>query len=91
MPNKAAKLAYRPVGLVSSLAGGLLAGAIFKQVWKRVREADDAPRALESEYGWREVLIAAAVEGAIYAVVKAAIDRGGAKAFERWTGEWPGD
>ena len=91
MPNKAAKVAYRPIGLVSSLAGGLLAGAIFKQVWKRVREEDDPPRALESEYGWRDILLAAAVQGAIYAVVKAAIDRGGAKAFERWTGEWPGD
>jgi hypothetical protein len=33
----------------------------------------------------------AALQGAIYAVVKAAIDRSGARAFERWTGEWPGD
>jgi hypothetical protein len=24
-------------------------------------------------------------------VVKAAIDRGGARVFQRWTGEWPGD
>ena len=39
----------------------------------------------------REVLIAAAVQGAIFALVKAVIDRGGARAFERWTGEWPGD
>jgi hypothetical protein len=37
------------------------------------------------------VLIAAAIQGAIFAVVKAAIDRGGARAFQRWTGEWPGD
>jgi Protein of unknown function (DUF4235) len=92
MANKAAKIAYRPIGLVSSIAGGLVAGIAFKQVWKRVGDdQDDAPSALQSEYTWREVLVAAAVQGAIYAVVKAAIDRGGAKAFERWTGEWPGD
>jgi hypothetical protein len=92
MPNKAAKVAYRPIGLVSSIAGGLVAGMVFKQVWKRVGDDEaDAPSALQSEYSWREVLIAAAVQGAIYAVVKAAVDRGGARAFERWTGEWPGD
>lgn len=91
MATKPAKIAYRPVGLVSSVAGGLVAGIVFKQVWKRVRDQDDAPGALQSEYGWQAVLLAAAVQGAIYAVVKAAVDRGGAKAFERWTGMWPGD
>ncbi|TCN41181.1 uncharacterized protein DUF4235 [Kribbella orskensis] len=89
--NKAVKLAYRPVGLISGIAGGLVAGAIFKQVWRRISDKDDAPDALQSEYPWREVLLAAALQGAVYAVVKAAVDRGGAKAFERWTGEWPGN
>jgi hypothetical protein len=35
--------------------------------------------------------MAAAIQGAIFGVVKAAIDRGSARAFQRWTGEWPGD
>lgn len=89
--SKAAKVAYRPIGLVSSIAGGVLAGVLFKQVWRKVKDEDDAPGALESEYGWKDVLIAAAAQGAIFAVVKAVVDRSGAKAFERWTGEWPGD
>lgn len=89
--SKAARIAYRPVGLITSIVGGLVAGVIFKQVWKGGRDADDPPGALETEFGWREVIVAAAAQGAIYAVVKAVIDRGGAKAFERWTGEWPGD
>jgi Protein of unknown function (DUF4235) len=86
-----AKLAYRPFGLALSIAGGLLAGAIVKQVWRRLSDKDDAPDPLQSEYDWREILIAAAVQGAIFAVIKAAVDRGGAKTFQRWTGEWPGD
>jgi len=91
--STSAKMLYRPVGLTSSIVGGVVAGQVFKQVWKRVSGgADaDAPKALESEYSLREVLVAAAVQGAIFAVVKAAIDRGGARAFQRWTGEWPGD
>ena len=33
-PSVAARVLYRPVGLARSVAGGLVAGAVFKQVWK---------------------------------------------------------
>jgi hypothetical protein len=91
--SKPAKMLYRPVGLVGSIVAGVIAGQVFKQTWKHAAPGDqhDAPKALESEYTFREVLIAAAVQGAIFAVVKAAMSRGGARVFERWTGEWPGD
>ena len=86
-----AKLLYRPFGLVLSVLGGLLAGTLFKQIWKRVAGKEDAPKARESEYGWREVLPAAMVQGAVFGLVKAAVDRSGARAFEKLTGSWPGD
>ena len=90
--SKSAKILYRPVGLVGSVAAGMVAGQVFKQVWKKAATGtDDPPKALESEYRLREVLIAAAIQGAIFAAVKALFDRGGARAFQRWTGEWPGD
>jgi len=91
MSSTPAKILYRPVGLVSGIAGGIIAGALFKQVWKRIGHEEDPPGALQSEYSWGDVLIAAALQGAIFAVVKAVIDRGGAKGFQRATGEWPGD
>jgi hypothetical protein len=86
-----AKLIYRPIGLVVSVLGGILAGAIFKQVWKRVSDKEDPPKAKESEYSWRQVLPAAALQGALFGFVKAAVDRSGARAFEKATGSWPGD
>jgi hypothetical protein len=90
--SKSAKILYRPIGLVSSIVGGLVAGQVFKQVWKHAAPGDkpEAPKALTSQYGMRQVLLAAAVQGAIFAAVKAVIQRGGARAFQRWTGEWPG-
>lgn len=90
--SKSAKILYRPVGLVSSIIGGLFASAIFKQVWKRVSPGDqpDPPKPLETEYPFKEILIAAVIQGAIYSLVKTIIDRQGARVFERWTGEWPG-
>jgi hypothetical protein len=87
----AAKLAYRPVGIIASIAAGAIASAMFKQIWKRVADEDDAPDAMQSEYPLGQVLLAAALQGAIFALVKALIDRGGAKGFQRLTGSWPGD
>jgi MFS superfamily sulfate permease-like transporter len=87
----AAKLAYRPVGLVTSIVAGAIASAVFKQIWKRVADEDDAPDAMQSEYGIGQILLAAMLQGAIFAAVKALIDRGGARGFQRLTGSWPGD
>ena len=86
-----AKVLYTPVSLLISVLGAVTAGALFKQIWKRISYEEEAPKALESEYSWREVLPAAALQGAVFAFVKAAIQRGGAKGFERVTGIWPGD
>jgi hypothetical protein len=86
-----AKLLYKPFGILFSVLGGLLAGTVFKQVWKRVAGEEDSPKAKESEYGWKEILPAAAIQGAIFGLVKAAVDRGGAEGFRKLTGVWPGD
>ncbi|GLI03750.1 DUF4235 domain-containing protein [Phytohabitans aurantiacus] len=83
------KLAYKPVGLLLGVGAGIVAGALFKQVWKMAAGDDDAPNATDEERGWGEVLAAAALQGAIFAVVKAAVDRGGAAGMRRLTGRWP--
>jgi hypothetical protein len=82
---------YRPFAVLFSILGGLVAGTIFKQIWKLISGEEEAPKARESEYGWREVLSATAVQGALFGFVKAAIDRGGAEGFRKLTGIWPGD
>lgn len=84
------ELAYNPVSMAVSMLGGMLAGMIFKQVWKLAAREEDAPKATDAERKWPEILIAAALEGAIYAVVKAALDRGAAQGTQRLTGFWPG-
>jgi hypothetical protein len=89
--SKGAKLAYKPVGLIGGIAAGAVSGMIFKQIWKRVADEEDAPKALQSEYSMREVVLAAAIQGAIFAATKAAIERAGARGFSKVTGSWPGD
>ena len=83
------KLMYKPFSLAFGIAGGVLAGIVFKQVWKVVAGKEEAPDATSPDYTWAEVLAAAALQGAIFAVVKAAVDRGGAAGVKRLTGDWP--
>jgi predicted metal-dependent enzyme (double-stranded beta helix superfamily) len=87
---KPAKIAYKPVGLALGAISGMLAGAAFKQTWKLLGHEDDAPDATDEHRTWREVLMAAVLQGAIFAFVKAAVDRSGAATTRRLTGTWPG-
>ena len=86
-----AKLLYKPLGIVFGVLGGIMAGTVFKQIWKLVADEEDAPKATEDARGCGEILPAAALQGAIFALVKAAVDRGGAEGFRKLTGVWPGD
>ena len=85
-----AKLIYKPFGLIVGVLGGLAARAVFKRVWSAAGHEDDAPKATDEDKGWREVVLAAAAEGAVFGGVKALIDRAGATGFAWLTGAWPG-
>ena len=53
-------------------------------------QAGDSPT---NRHVWTELglCLMVVIWGANFTVVRALIARGGARAFERWTGEWPGD
>ena len=85
------KLLYESAGMLVSVLGGVIAGAIFKRVWKVAAGEDDAPKATDAQRGWREILLAAALQGAIFGLVKAVIDRGAAEGTRKVTGVWPGE
>lgn len=87
---KASKIAYKPVGLALGAVSGMLAGAAFKQAWKMLGRDKDAPDATDEDRTWSEVLLAATLQGAIFAGVKAAVDRAGAATTRSLTGTWPG-
>lgn len=85
------KLLYRLMTMVISVLSGMLAAAIFKRVWKVAAGEEEAPTATDARRGWREVLTAAALQGAIFALVKATVDRATAEGTRKLTGVWPGD
>ena len=85
------KFVYKPVSFLVSVLGGILAGAIFKRVWRLAAGEEEAPTATDVRRGWPEVLVAATLQGAIFALVKAVLDRSVAEGTRKLTGVWPGD
>jgi hypothetical protein len=86
---KLQKVAYTPVGLLLGIGAGAIAGFVFKEVWKIASGDDDAPNATDEDRGGGEIVVAAALQGVIFGVVKALVDRGGATGVKKLTGEWP--
>ncbi len=84
------KLLYKPVSMLVSVLSGLIARAVFKRVWKLAAGEDEAPKATDIRRGYPGVLLAAALQGAIFALVKAALDRATAQGTLKLTGFWPG-
>jgi Protein of unknown function (DUF4235) len=84
------RLLYKPFGMLAGVASGLVASAIFKRIWQAVAHEDDTPDAKDKHRSWVEVIPAAAVHGAVFATVKAIVDRATATGYERLTGVWPG-
>ncbi|MGK8522758.1 DUF4235 domain-containing protein [Nocardia asteroides] len=83
------KTLYKPLGMAISVLGGLAANAVFTRVWTRISGEEQAPTSTARDHSWREVLFAAALQGAIFGLVKAAINRAGATGYESLTGTWP--
>jgi len=85
------KLLYKPFGLAIGALSGLLAGLAFKRLWRAAAREEDTPNATDRERGWPEVVLAGALQGAVFGGVKAVVDRAGATGFAHATGVWPGD
>ena len=84
------KLFYKPFGIVAGIIAGLLSKKLFEQIWG-IFDKEEPPKPTTQETTWPRVLAAAAVQGMTFKIVRAAVDRSGAKGFNWLTGIWPGE
>jgi hypothetical protein len=80
---------YKPIGIIMGILAGLDGKRVFDFVWGKVDE-EDPPKANIQEAPLPKILAAAALQGVIFKVVRAAVDRQTAKGFYFLTGAWPG-
>jgi hypothetical protein len=85
-----AKLLFIPVSLVGGLLAGVVSRKAFDQIWGLIDE-DEPPEGKHRDIDWRKLLLAAAIQGAIFRAVKEVADHYSRRAFARTTGSWPGE
>ncbi|MET0761673.1 MAG: DUF4235 domain-containing protein [Thermoleophilaceae bacterium] len=84
-----AKLFFIPVSIAAGLIAGSISRKIFDQLWGLVDE-EEPPDSKHRDIPWSKLLLAGAIQGAIFRMVKEAIDHGTRRAVYRTTGSWPG-
>lgn len=88
--SKIARSLYTPLSVVTGVGGGLLAGAVFGQVWKRVGDNDpEPPDPKDLSQSTAVVITAAAIQGLIVGIVRATLQRAGARGYRAVTNEMP--
>jgi hypothetical protein len=84
------KFLFIPIGIVSGLIAGFISKSIFDFIWARISD-EEAPEPEHRDVSWPELLVALAIEGAIFRVSRGLVDRGSRIGFYRLTGSWPGE
>ena len=84
------KLAYLPIGIITSMLAGQLSKKIFDVVWSQIQD-EDAPRPKHREIDLAKLALALAIEGAVFRLVRGLVDHHTRRGFASLTGSWPGE
>ncbi len=84
------KLIYKPFGIIMGILAGLVSKRIFDFIWTKIDD-EDPPKATTEVSPLPKVLAAAALQGVTFKVVRAGVDRAGARGYQHLTGVWPGE
>jgi hypothetical protein len=84
------KILYKPFGIILGLIAGLIGRQLFNVVWSKIDE-EEPPEATTEQAPWPKVILASALQGAIFSAVRATVNRAGANGFAHLTGIWPGE
>jgi hypothetical protein len=88
--SAASKALYMPLQIATSVAGGLLAGKLFTEIWQRLSPSDlEPPDPKDLDRSGREAITAAALQGLVFGLVRALVDRVGAHGYRAVTRESP--
>ena len=84
------KFLFLPFSIVGGLIAGQLASRLFDAVWGLIDEAEP-PDSKHRDISVGKMIVAAAVQGAIFRATRKLVDHQSRKAFAGTLGTWPGE
>jgi hypothetical protein len=84
------KLVFIPFGVAGGLLAGFAGKKVFDVVWGLIDD-EEPPEAEHRDVTWPKLILANAIQGAIFRATRAAADHGSRRAFASVTGSWPGE
>jgi hypothetical protein len=81
---------YKPFGIIIGLLAGQISKKLFDFIWARFDD-EEAPKPTTQQANWPKILAAAAMQGVVFKLVRAVVDRQTASGFAYLTGTWPGE
>ena len=79
-----------PFSILSGLLAGFIGKKLFDGIWGAFDD-EEPPESKHLEISWVKLLLAGAIQGAIFRAVREVTDHGTRRAFMRVTGTWPGE
>jgi hypothetical protein len=83
-------LVFKPIGILSGVLAGLLGKKIFELVWGLIDD-QDPPEPKYRRVALGKLVLALALEGAIFRLLRGLAEHGARHGFSALTGEWPGE
>lgn len=84
------KLVFLPISIGGGLLAGLIGKKLFGVTWGLIDD-QDPPKPEHRNVHVGKLLIALAIEGAIFSLIRGIVSHGSRHAYTRLTGSWPGD
>jgi hypothetical protein len=84
------KIVFIPFSIGTGLVAGQIAKKVFDGIWRLIDE-EEAPEPEHRYIPMWKLIVALAIQGAIFRIVKGLVDHGGRQGYLRLTGSWPGD
>jgi hypothetical protein len=84
------KVLFTPVGILAGLIAGFAGKLAFDQIWSLIDD-EEPPEPEHREASMVKLVLALAIQGAIFRAVRGIAEHEARRGFQRWSGQWPGE
>jgi len=84
------RILFAPFSIALGLVAAMLGKRVFNVVWGAIDD-EEAPDPKQRDVPLQKLIVAGAVQGVIFRLVRIFVDRGVRRGVQGLTGRWPGD